>query len=209
MKDPDLLGTPNYTICIDQKYDEETKTVAIIESVMTIALWLVSFFFMYHRCMRIWQENAERWNLFYTFACVTFCVGAPLAASRLVSALIGYVCKRYGVGYIEKVFSVELRLYDNCAVKHTSEDRHEIFIQIPYENIRRCHFYPETNTITFTGRFSKVSFLNTDKNHLNPKYETVTTVMIPTQSNTVSEIVCHSPIEIYKTQTEETISENS
>lgn len=209
MKDPDLLGTPNYTVNIDQKYDEETKTVVIIESVITIALWLVSFFFMYHRCMRIWQENAERWNLFYTFACVTFCVGAPLAASRLVSTLIGYVCKRYGVGYIEKVFSVELRLYDDCAIKYISEDGHEVYIQMPYDNIRQCCFSSILNIVSFKGRFTKVSFLETDKDHLSPKYETVTTVTVPGTYDILSEITNHSPIEIFKEETEVSNNENT
>lgn len=194
MRDPDLLGKPNYTVHSNKKYKEEKTTFAIEKSVITLVLSLAALILVANMVTNIGS---------------IICFITPFGVCAGVLNFINYIGERRNLRYIEKTIPVELRLYDDCAIKYISEDGHEVYIQMPYDNIRQCCFSSILNIVSFKGRFTKVSFLETDKDHLSPKYETVTTVTVPGTYDILSEITNHSPIEIFKEETEVSNNENT
>lgn len=204
MKDPDLLGNPNYTIHTGKKYQEEKKGFATVKGITTLVISIAAFILVRNGSIN-WGTDEPVTLFFYNIFWLIICCVMPFIVGKLVADLINYIGNRTNARYIEKTIPVELRLYDDCAVKYISEGRHEVYIQMPYENVRRCRFFSNMNTVSFAGRFTKVSFLETDKDHIFPKYETVTTVTIPGTYDTLSEITSHSPIEIYKAESTDII----
>lgn len=208
MKEPDLLGKPNYTVHSNKKYKEEKTKFTTVKNVIAVVLSLVALI-MVTNIDPNWNTDEPTKIVIYNMAWIIICAITPFGVCKGVSNFINYVGERRKLRYTEKTIPVELRLYDDCAVKYISEDGHEVYIQMPYDNIRQCCFFSILNTVSFRGRFTKVSFLETDQYHLNPKYETVTTVTVPGTYNILSEITNHSPIQIYKDKTEDSNNENT
>lgn len=203
MKDPDLLGKPNYTIHSNHQVQiERTSFLAIKYSLILVsmALW---FFFVLHKE----PSNGEA-TIVITIddiVNVLLLFLTPYVLSKGINAIGETTNSRYSIGMVP----MELRLYDDCAVKYIVEERFNTFILMPYENIRQCKYSPDAGILCFTGNFRCVSFFSEDKQHSKPNYKEITTVNFPIYPSKLSGITTHSPIEIYKVETEGTISEKN
>lgn len=124
--------------------------------------------------------------------------------------LINYIGKHKGIRYGEKIIPVELRFYDNCAVKYLNTGRVESYVLLPYDNIQNCQLVAKHDAVFISGHFTMVCFSSIDTKHNFPIYDkTIKGVHIPQTPNILSEIANHSPIKIHTIQEEDKNNEQS
>lgn len=196
MKDPDLLGKPNYTVHSNNLIPTERTSFFVVKYsliLISMALW---FFFVLRKGPSS-EDGAIVITIDYMVNVLMLFI-MPIVLAKGI-CIIGEATNNR---YVISMEPVELRLYDDCAVKYTVGERFNTFVQVPYENIRQCTYTPSTNLISFTGRFICVSFFSEDKKHTKPIYREIDRVNFPIEPDQLSEIASQSPIEIIKKEAE-------
>lgn len=207
MKDPDLLAQPEYVVrSVDYWKDERFAFIAT--KYLFVILWIVSslfYGFKFKPAVLVLNVISDIYKIVILAALVLYCV------PRIIVILCDLVGEKRRWQYTE--MPMELRIYRDCIVVYQKTSANsDRYIQMPYDNIRRCKYDGNTGKLLFVGRFEEVIFRDKDATHDIPIYRTVLSCEFPVKEQDIPPILDNIPtgetITIKKYCNEENAYEN-
>lgn len=202
---PNTFGEPKFTIHgVEYDFSERpfftlAKLGAALAVLFLYVCWFTHVILPIHTANGSYMLNRE------SIAYIALMVLLP----GIVCFCFNFIGERTHTRYNVSKVSVELRLYDDWAVKYSFKDLTVTFVQMPYEKIRRCEYMFDVQLVVFTGKFRQVTFFPNGKGNSKQSHKKCNTVFAPVEFRDLSEITSHSPIAIHYFGTEEKIHERS